>query len=1039
MKKDYSIGLDIGVGSVGFGVIDDQQNIIEAGTRLFPEADVSNNDGRRSKRSARRLKRRRKHRKERLMELLSFYDISPHRTSNVSPYILRVKGLTEQLSENELVTALFHLIKRRGVHNVTGSNLDEEEANDESLSTKEQIQINERQLKDKYVCELQLERLENEGEVRGHKNRFKTEDYVKEARALLNKQKTFDTRIDDSFIDQYIDLVEQRREYYEGPGAGSEYGWDQDIEKWYRQMMGKCSYFPEETRAVRQSYSAQLYNLLNDLNNLTILREENTKLSKNEKEKIIDQVFMSKGNPTLKKIAKVIDVAEEDIRGYRIKKNEQPEFTTLEFIQTLRKIDPALIELSASKLDQIAEILTIWQDETDTRDKLDDLDLDVKDSTIDEIARLNFSGTHSLSLKAIDLLLPDLWDTDKNQMQLFSEKGLYPKKVELKGRTKIPYEYVDDLILSPVVKRSFIQSIRIVNALIEKYGEPKTIVIELAREKNSKERQQFLKKMQTENEALNQQVREKLDDRDLVEKSGMFNKLRLWHLQDGDCLYSLKSIEIEDLIENPANYEIDHIIPRSVSFDDSQANKVLVHTEENQKKGNKTPYQYLKSSQGGISYEKFKSHILQLSKSKDKMPKKKRNYLLEERDINKFDVQKEFINRNLVDTRYATRELMTLLKAYFNENDKDVIVKPINGSFTNYLRKLWGLHKDRDEDYKHHAQDALIVAMAGYLLETKDLFKQQNVMIDDERIIDKETGELLDESTFDAAFTEKYHKVKEIKNYQRYKYSHRVDQKPNRQLMNDTIYSTRDTENGEFIIGKIKGLYNKDDEQLAKQFKKSPESFLMYEHDQPTFEKLETIMKRYAEAKNPLAKYHEETGEFLTKYSKNGKGPVVKSLKYKSFKLGSHKDLSYKFEPKNKRVVTLSLKPYRMDVYKDEERYKFITIRYDDLKEEKGQYIIPEEKYYEKLEEKRITNINHFQFSAYKSDMIVVDDLEYRFIGVNNDLTNIIELDTLNKKSDKRIKKTIGKKIGKFDKINTNVLGDRFPENGEKLRFSYNK
>lgn len=368
----------------------------------------------------------------------------------MNPYILRVRGLTEQLTEDELVTALFHLIKRRGVHNVSGSSLDEEEANDESLSTKEQLQLNERKLRDKYVCELQLERLETDGEVRGHKNRFKTEDYVKEAQALLNQQKTFDSQIDDSFIDQYIDLVEQRREYYEGPGAGSEYGWDQDIEKWYRQMMGKCSYFPEETRAVRQSYSAQLYNLLNDLNNLTILREENTKLSKAEKQKIIDQVFMQKGKPTLKKIAKVIDVAEEDIRGYRINKKEQPEFTALELIQDLRKIDPSLIELPATELDQIAEILTIWQEDTEKRNKLEELNLNVKDSTVEEMASLNFSSTHSLSLKAIHLLLPDLWGTDKNQMQLFSEKGLFPKKVELKGRSKIPYEYVDDLILSPV-------------------------------------------------------------------------------------------------------------------------------------------------------------------------------------------------------------------------------------------------------------------------------------------------------------------------------------------------------------------------------------------------------------------------------------------------------------------------------------------------------------------------------------------------------------------------------------------------------------
>ncbi|WP_179298651.1 type II CRISPR RNA-guided endonuclease Cas9 [Evansella halocellulosilytica] len=684
MSKGYTIGLDIGVGSVGFGVIDKSQQIIEAGVRLFPEADVSNNDGRRSKRSTRRLKRRRKHRKERLQYLLAKHDFSPHITSEKCPYNIRVKGLKEPLEESELMSALFHIIKRRGVHNVSNINLEEEQGNDDSLSTKEQLKINESKLKEKYVCELQLERLKAEGQVRGHKNRFKTDDYVKEARALLLRQKQYDTRIDDDFISSYISLVDTRREYYEGPGTGSEYGWDQDIEKWYRQLMGKCSYFPEETRAVRQSYSAQLYNVLNDLNNLTLLRDENSKLSVKEKEEIIKKVFMDKGKPTLKKISKVLEVPEEDIRGYRINKKEQPEFTSMELIQELRKIDTSLIELPSSVLDQIAEILTIWQEENEKKDKLIDLELNIKTNIINEIAKLNFTGTHALSLKAINLLLPDLWETEKNQMQLFSEKGLIPTKIELKGRSKIPVEYVDDLILSPVVKRSFTQAIRIVNTLIKKYGEPTAVVIELAREKNSQDKKVFLNKLQKENEAINKQVRAKLEEFDLVEQPGMFNKLRLWHVQDGRCMYSLKSISIEDLIINPANYEIDHIIPRSVSFDDSQANKVLVLSEENQKKGNRTPYQYLKSGLGEIPYEKFRSHILQLAKSKEKMPKKKRNYLLEERDITKYDTQKEFINRNLVDTRYATREIMLLLKSYFKVNEKNVVVKSINGSFTNY-------------------------------------------------------------------------------------------------------------------------------------------------------------------------------------------------------------------------------------------------------------------------------------------------------------------------------------------------------------------
>lgn len=54
-------------------------------------------------------------------------------------------------------------------------------------------------------------------------------------------------------------------------------------------------------------------------------------------------------------------------------------------------------------------------------------------------------------------------------------------------------------------------------------------------------------------------------------------KLKLWNEQDGVCLYSGKSIAIEDLLNEPQMFEIDHIIPKSISFDDSRSNKVLVY------------------------------------------------------------------------------------------------------------------------------------------------------------------------------------------------------------------------------------------------------------------------------------------------------------------------------------------------------------------------------------------------------------------------------------------------------------------------------
>lgn len=87
----------------------------------------------------------------------------------------------------------------------------------------------------------------------------------------------------------------------------------------------------------------------------------------------------------------------------------------------------------------------------------------------------------------------------------------------------------------------------------------------------------------------------KITDQDFYQHKKLVLKLKLWNEQGGKCLYSGKKIDIHDLLYNPTLFEIDHIIPKSISFDDSRSNKVLVYSTENQKKGNTTPYIYLNS------------------------------------------------------------------------------------------------------------------------------------------------------------------------------------------------------------------------------------------------------------------------------------------------------------------------------------------------------------------------------------------------------------------------------------------------------------
>ena len=60
---------------------------------------------------------------------------------------------------------------------------------------------------------------------------------------------------------------------------------------------------------------------------------------------------------------------------------------------------------------------------------------------------------------------------------------------------------------------------------------------------------------------------------------------------------------------------------------------------------------------------------------------------------------------------------MNLLRSYFEMNDLNVKVKSINGGFTSFLRSKWKFNKERNKGYKHHAEDALIIANADFIFK----------------------------------------------------------------------------------------------------------------------------------------------------------------------------------------------------------------------------------------------------------------------------------------------------------------------------------
>ena len=136
------LGLDIGITSVGYGVIDiDKYEFVDYGVRLFKEGTAADNEIRRNTRGHRRLISRKATRindMKHLLKSLGIINEDFHSLDNV--YEIRVKGLKEKLSNDELATAILHITKRRGSTIETVD--DTEEASKETGELKEILQAN---------------------------------------------------------------------------------------------------------------------------------------------------------------------------------------------------------------------------------------------------------------------------------------------------------------------------------------------------------------------------------------------------------------------------------------------------------------------------------------------------------------------------------------------------------------------------------------------------------------------------------------------------------------------------------------------------------------------------------------------------------------------------------------------------------------------------------------------------------------------------------------------------------------------------------
>lgn len=703
----YRIGLDIGITSVGWAVLqnnsqDEPVRITDLGVRIFDVAENPKNGDalaapRRDARTTRRRLRRRRHRLERikfllqengLIEMDSFME-RYYKGNLPDVYQLRYEGLDRKLKDEELAQVLIHIAKHRGFRSTRKAETKGKEGGAVLKATTE----NQKIMQEKgyrtvgemlYLDEaFHTECLWNEkGYVLTPRNR--PDDYkhtilrsmlVEEVHAIFAAQRALgNEKATEELENAYVEIMTSQRSFDMGPGLQPDGKPSPYAMEGFGDRVGKCTFEKDEYRAPKATYTAELFVALQKINHTKLIDEFGTGrfFTEEERKTIIDLLLSGKELKygTIRKKLNIDPSLKFNSLNYSAKKEGETEeervrdtekakfasmFWTYEYSKCLKdRNEEMTVGQKADLLDRIGEILTAYKNDDSRSSRLEDLGLSREE--IDGLLELSPAKYQRVSLKAM------------RKMQPYLEDGLiYDKACEAAGydfralndgnkKHLLKGEEINAIvndITNPVVKRSVSQTIKVINAIIQKYGSPQAVNIELAREmsKNFQDRtnlEKEMKKRQQENERAKQQIielgKQNPTGQDIL-------KYRLWNDQGGYCLYSGKKIPLEELFGG--GYDIDHILPYSITFDDSYRNKVLVTAQENRQKGNRTPYEYFGADEK--HWEDYEARVRLLVRDYKKQQKLlKKNFTEEER--------KEFKERNLNDTKYITRVVYNMIR-----------------------------------------------------------------------------------------------------------------------------------------------------------------------------------------------------------------------------------------------------------------------------------------------------------------------------------------------------------------------------------------
>lgn len=491
---------------------------------------------------------------------------------------------------------------------------------------------------------------------------------------------------------------------------------EESAERFIRRMTNKCTYLTHEDVIPKYSLLYSKFTVLNELNNLRLNGEP---ISVELKQQIYEDVFQHTRKVTQKKLRDYLvrqDIATKDVDITGIDGDFKGSLTAYhDFKEKLTGVSFTQEE----KENIILNITLFGEDKKLLKQRLGKLYPQLTEKQISEISKLSYSGWGRLSAKLLsEITAPDpqtgevwtiircMWETNDNLMQVLSDKYQFSEQIEAENGKDIikdiSYKLVEELYVSPSVKRQIWQTLLIVKEISKIIGNPpERVFVEMAREKvESKRTESRKRKLIDLYKACKSEEKNWVAQLENTDESSLRgDKLFLYYTQKGRCMYSGEPIELEDLWDN-RKYDIDHIYPQSKVMDDSIDNRVLVKKQYNAEKSDSYPIK-------AEIRERMKNYWASLLIG-GFITKRKYERLIRSTEFEPNELA-GFIERQLVETRQGTKAVASILKQVLPDTE----IVYAKARVVSEFRHDFDMVKVREMNDLHHAKDAYLNIVVG--------------------------------------------------------------------------------------------------------------------------------------------------------------------------------------------------------------------------------------------------------------------------------------------------------------------------------------